>query len=107
MESNIDFEKLQKLIDSMYEGNIDDITTGINHAGALIRVNAVLAIAENSLKDDKIIQMLIKLKEDNVKIDGIRVGDYAHGLLDVYGIEKYQGDSLLIKELIQDGFILK
>lgn len=106
MENSIDFEKMQNFIDDMYSGNIEKIQEGLEHEGALFRINAILSIAENKIKDKGIIEKVKELENDDTLVDAIRVGDYASGLLDVYKIKKYTGNSRLIKELIKDNMIM-
>ena len=40
-------------------------------------------------------------------LDGIRVGEFATGLLDVYNIRKYIGNNAAIKELIENKMIVQ
>lgn len=107
MDNSIDFDKLQKLVDDMYAGNIERIKEGLRHKGVLLRINAILSIAENNIHDEEIIDMVKELESDMNVLDGIRVGEFATGLLDVYNISKYTGNNAAIKELIENKMIVQ
>lgn len=98
---NLDFELMEKQIDSMYGGDIDAILAGMDHQGCLMRINAVISAYDNNIRTFKIVEKLKVLKEDKDEIDSISVGDYAKAVLHLYGIEKYEGNKKYVIYMIE------
>lgn len=76
----------------------------LSHQGAIYRMNAIAFSCICKADDAVIVEKIRKLKEDNVYIDGYSVSDFAKAALDIMQIEKYSGDNVRIRKLIESEF---
>ena len=100
MANNLDFNKMQSLIDKMYSGDVGAIIEGLDHAGCLFRINAIISAYENDIHEKAVIERIKGLKTDEADVDSISVGDYAKAVLHLYGIEKYDGTKKYVRHMI-------
>ena len=101
MKKELDFDRMQQLIDRMYAGDREAIVEGLNHPGCLFRINAIFSIYENDIHEEPFIKKLQLLKNDPAEIDRISVGDYSKAVLHLYGIEEYTGNKRYVWYLIR------
>lgn len=95
---------LQEIIAKMISGDREAILQGLSHPGAIYRMNAIGQVYLNNMRDAEIIEKLMELKMDDVKLNGYTAGDFAVAALHNFGIEKYEGDKRHLKELIESKF---
>lgn len=96
---------LKEMVYNMSIGDESAIYNGLNHNGAVIRMNGIMFAANFKFKKSSIIDAIKKLTEDNTEFNGYTVSQFAFAALDVIGIEKYQGNDENIKELIDYKFV--
>ena len=88
----------------MRNGDREAIMKGLSCQGAIYRMDAIAFASLNNIKDAEIVKRLKELKKDDVFLDGYTVGDFAVAALDNLGIEKYIGDDVRMKNLIESKF---
>ena len=92
------------IIERMRNGDREAIMKGLSCQGAIYRMDAIAFASLNNIKDAEIVKRLKELKKDDVFLDGYTVGDFAVAALDNLGIEKYIGDDVRMKNLIESKF---
>ena len=96
-------DRVQKLVDRMYEGDVRAIEYGMKCPGTLIRQNAITAIVECRVVNKHLIELMQEMENDETKTWDYRaVGDYAKAALDILGIKSYEGDDPYVLEMIED-----
>jgi hypothetical protein len=88
----------------MQSGDISAIKRGFNAQGAIYNMNAIVWTTKNKLKNIELISNIKALKNNDISINGRTVGQFATASLDILNIEKYNGNDILIKELIKSNF---
>lgn len=91
-------------IERMRNGDREAIMKSLSCQGAIYRMDAIAFASLNNIKDAEIVKRLKELKKDDVFLDGYTVGDFAVAALDNLGIEKYIGDDVRMKNLIESKF---
>ena len=91
-------------IERMRNGDREAIMKSLSCQGAIYRMDAIAFASLNNMNDTETVEKLMELKKDDVFLDGYTVGDFAVAALDNLGIEKYKGDNILVKNLIESGF---
>ena len=92
------------LLQRMKKGNKSAILEGLRHPGALFRINGIINVERYGLKDEEIIDYILDLKCDKISFDGYSVSDFAISALDLLDLEKYNGNDVAIKQLIESKF---
>lgn len=92
------------IIERMRNGDREAVMKGLSCQGAIYRMDAIAFASLNNMNDTETVEKLMELKKDDVFLDGYTVGDFAVAALDNLGIEKYKGDNILVKNLIESGF---
>lgn len=92
------------LLQRMKKGDKSAILEGLRHSGALFRINGIMNAERYSLKDKEIIDSILNLKCDKISFDGYSVSDFAISALDLLNLEKYEGNDVAIKQLIESRF---
>lgn len=93
-----------QLISEMQNGDVKSILQGLDHQGAIYRMNAIGFAALNKIAIFDVLQKIQLLKNDDVQFDGYTVSDFAIAALDILKVEKYAGAENQIKALIESGF---
>ena len=88
----------------MIGGNIPAILSCLTSHRPLHRACGAMFAGLYHVKDDAVVNTIIRMKKDLTAIDGYTVGDFAVASLDVLGVEKYTGDRQEMKGLIATGF---
>ncbi len=92
---------IQLQIDAMYKGDKETIIEGISSKTQIVVANAVIAGAQQSIKEPKFIAELKNLVNDTeIVLMGIPVSSIATAALDILDIIKYEGDDEYIQSLI-------
>lgn len=91
----------QLQIDAMYKGNKEIIIEGIFSKSQIVVANAIIAGAQQSIKEPKFVAELKNLVNDTeIVLMGIPVSSIATAALDILGIIKYKGNDEYIQSLI-------
>ncbi len=90
----------QKLIDDMWDGKKEAVIKGLEHGGALYRVNGIINAARYQMTSSDIVQLIASLLDDKVEIMGYKVYEFAVAALDVLGYKKYDVDDENIMRMI-------
>lgn len=94
----------RELLKKIQDGDRNAILQGLAHPGAFYRINATMSAGRHFVKEPVIGIYLKRLKEDNMIMNGYRVSDFAYAALDILGIEKYIGNDIRIRRLINSKF---
>ena len=94
----------RKLLKKIQNGDRNAILQGLTHSGAFYRINAIISAGKYIVIEPEIEIYLKRLKEDRVIMNGYRVSDFAYAVLDILKIEKYLGDDIKIRRLINSEF---
>lgn len=93
-----------QLISAMRNGDVKSILQGLDHQGAIYRMNAIGFAALNKITIIDVTQKIHNLENDNVQFDGYTVSDFAIAALDILKVKKYAGTDDQIKALIESEF---
>lgn len=94
----------RKLIQQIQAGDSSAIMQGLSHPGAFYRINATINAVRYKASDPVLKIRLDRLKHDQIIMNGYRVSDFAISALDILGLEKYAGNDLRIRALINSKF---
>lgn len=81
-------------------GDLNAIMEGFLSEAGFYRAQAIISVVNNNLMNDAIKKQLYKLRNDNLRIIGYSISDFATAALDKFDIEKYRGDKPSIISLI-------
>lgn len=95
---------IQAEIDKMHNGSIESIMKGISSDIPIVILNAIIAGTRLELKNIVFTEGINKTKRSAEVLLGVPIRNFAIASLDVLGIEKYLGDDIRIKELIDCKF---
>ena len=94
----------RELIKKIQAGDWSAIMQGLSHIGAFYRINATINAVRYEVRDPVVKIYLDRLKEDQIVMNGYRVSEFAISALDILGFERYNGNDLRIKRLIDSKF---
>lgn len=94
----------RELIKKIQDGDREAILQGLAHPGAFYRINAIISVGKNLVSEPTIGIYLKQLKEDKIIMNGYRVSDFAYAALDIIESEKYAGNDIRIRRLIDSRF---
>lgn len=94
----------RELLKKIQNGDRDAILQGLAHSGAFYRINAAVSAGKYFVREPVIGIYLKRLKEDKIIMDGYRVADFAYAALDILEIEKYMGNDIRVRRLINSRF---
>lgn len=92
-------------IEGMRRGDGKILLDALPHQGSIYRMNAIAFSCICKADNAQIAEKIRKLKGDNAILDGYSVSDFAKAALDIMQIEKYSGDNVRIRNLIESGFV--
>jgi hypothetical protein len=94
--------KVDAFTEKMLKGNYEAILQGLSSASLADQAVAILCVAKYKIKDDKIIEGLKGIiNDEEIKIFQPQITWYAIGTLDRIGAEKYKGDNSVIIKFIK------
>lgn len=74
----------------------------MKNKGALNRFAGLIECLDKKILNTEEIETIKRLKEDDVVVCGRMLSCYAFAILDILGIEKYSGNNIDIKRLINE-----
>lgn len=80
----------------------NDIVSKLKSDGAIYRCQGILECLKGNIQDKSVLDLVSKLKNDNVVILGRKISSYAIAALDILGVEKYSGEDVEIVEFIPE-----
>lgn len=95
---------LQTIVSNMAVGNEEAILYGLQHKGALIRVNGIINAVKYQCVNDEVSKIIYQLKDDMNIVEGYSVSQFAIAALHILKIETYTGDNEQINDLIEYEF---
>lgn len=95
---------MNEIIRKMQLGDVSALKRGFDAKGAIYHINAIAWTTKNNIKNAGLISSIKKLTNDNTLISGYTVGQFALASLDILNIQKYQGDDVSVKNLIESNF---
>lgn len=95
--------EIQFNVDNMYDGSTVAILNGISSMSSVEVLNAIVAGTRLKLKDKEFIKGLEKAGNNEEALMGIPIKEFAMAALDILNIEKYSGNSVRVREMIQCG----
>lgn len=91
----------QLKINVMHKGDRNAVIDGISSKNPIVVANAIIAGAQQNIKDSKFILELKNLVDStDIVLMGLPVSFIAIAALDILDVEKYQGDDDYIQSLI-------
>ncbi len=98
-------DKIQMQVNRMYQGSREDILDGIKNDGikegkTFLVLNAIVSGMMFQERSPEFLEGLLMAKDNHKSLLGWRISDVAQAALEVCGVEKYQGDEKLVKDLI-------
>lgn len=94
----------KELLKKIQAGDSSAIMQGLTHAGAFYRINAAINAVRYEVREPVVKFHLDRLKEDQIIMNGYMVSEFAISALDILGFERYVGNDLRIKRLINSKF---
>lgn len=92
---------LQAKIAAMYQGDLQEILSGICDERQILVVNAIITGTRQKIRDTAFVERLHQLTADSeTKLLNVPISFFAIAALDILGIKRYTGDDEYIKKLI-------
>ena len=94
--------ELQKMVDNMVSGDVNSILYGICSENKFLIINAILQGYNHNVSENLFVVNLMKHKTNNQSILNVPIKSLALAVLDLIGIEKYNGNDEYVIELINN-----
>lgn len=95
---------IQAQIDSMHDGNVHNIESGISSGKPILIINAIISGVKHTVKTKQYIDCLKMCKNDTRVLLGQSISSLAYAGLDILNIEQYTGEDQRTKDLIDSKF---
>lgn len=97
-------QALRNKVDSMYNGNIESILSGISSSNDYLIMNAILCGAKLKLKDKGFIAGVEKARSNEAVLLGFPLKSIAEAAIHFITEKEYKGSDDLVKTLIKNEF---
>ena len=74
----------------------------LKSTGAAYRLNGIISCLEKGVLLEEEVVLLKELAQDEIVIAGRKISAYARAVLDLLGVEKYNGSDVDVKNLIAE-----